>query len=294
MTDIDEFPKVSFGIGWSKLVPAEEIEKPYSGFLDENSLFIEIKCAIVQFVFEEKVVINLSSRTSYVTSSKFSLYGEEWYMVLYPKGEPKNDSAGGGQQQEHAAVYLHRQEPGVLRFKATYSIFVRGGREIQVSHHFCNNNASIAFGIEKFTRSKDLKAISKGGMVSIGVRITSIEPYYYFGFDTECWLPPNNLGEGCSLINVFPLALKPTSDDKKMLDFKLIFDPGPNLEHSELEDSAYYAKILWSVNVVCVKDHNRSVTVNSWDVPGRSAFCHSQDEMSMNTTLELNEVLFKQ
>lgn len=294
MTDIDEFPKVSFGIGWSKLVPVDEIEKPYSGFLDENSLFIEIKCAIVQFVFEDKVVINLSSRTSYVTTSKFSLYGEEWYLVLYPKGEAKKDSPGGGQQQEHAAVYLHRQEPGVLRFKATYSIFVRGGREIQVSHHFCNSNASTAFGIEKFTRSKDLKAISKGGMVSIGVKITSIEPYYYFGFDTECWSPPNNFGQGCPLNNVFPLAIMPASDDKKMLDFKLMFDPGPNLEHAELEDSAYYAKILWSVNVVCVKDHNRSVTVNSWDVPGRSAFCHSQDEMSMNTTLELNEVLIKQ
>ena len=73
-----------------------------------------------------------------------------------------------------------------------------------------------------------------------------------------------------------------------------MFDPGPKLEHPELEDSAYYAKILWSVNVVCVKDHNRSVSVHSWDVPGRSAFCHSQDEICMNTTLELNEVLFKQ
>lgn len=294
MTDVDEFTKVLFGIGWSKLVPVEEIEKPNSGFLDDSNLFVEIKCAMVQFVFEDKLVINLSSRTSHVSTSKFSLYGEEWYLVLYPKGEPKKDSDGGGQQHEHAAVYLHREEPGVLRFKATYSIFVRGGREVQVSHHFCNNNASIAFGIEKFSRSKDLKAISKGGMVSIGVKITNIEPYYYFGFDTECWSPPNNLGDGCFINNVFPLTLKPSSNDKKMLDFNLMFDPGPKFEHSELEDSAYYMKILWSVNVVCIKDHNRSVTVNSWDVPGRSAFCHSQDEMSMNTTLELNEVLFYQ
>lgn len=290
MTDGDEFPKVSFGIGWSKLVPVEEIEKPNSGFLDDNNLFVEIKCSMVQIVFEDKLVINVTSRTSHVSSSKFSLYGEEWYLVLYPKGEPKKNSSEN-QQQEHAAAYLHREEPGMLRFKATYSIFVRGGREVQVSHHFCNNNASIAFGIEKFTRTKDLKAISKGGVVSIGVKITSIEPYYYFGFDTECWSPPSNLGDGCSINNVFPLALKPSSSDKKMLDFNLVFDPGPKCEHAELEDSAYYMKILWSVNVVCIKDHNRSVTVNSWDVPGRSAFCYSQDEMSMNTTLELNEVL---
>lgn len=47
MIDIDEFLKVFFGIGWSKLVFVKEIEKFYLGFLDENSLFIEIKCVIV-------------------------------------------------------------------------------------------------------------------------------------------------------------------------------------------------------------------------------------------------------
>lgn len=290
MTEPDEFPRVAFGIGWSKLLSVEEIERPNSGFLDDNSLFLEVKCCMVHFLFEDKLVINLSSRTSYVSSSKFSLFGEEWYLVLYPRGEPKSDNSES-QKQEHAAVYLHREEPGVLRFKATYSIFVRGGRETQVSHHFCNNNASTAFGIEKFARTKDLKAVSKGGLVSIGVKITSIEPYYYFGFDTQGWSPPNKLGEGCSINDVFPLLLKPCSNDKKMLDFCLMLDPGPKFEHAELEDSAYYMKILWSVNVVCVKDFNRSVTVNSWDVVGKSAFCHSQDEMTMNTTLELNEVL---
>ncbi|PFX28525.1 hypothetical protein AWC38_SpisGene6793 [Stylophora pistillata] len=290
MTESDEFPKVAFGIGWSKLLPVEEIERPNSGFLDDNSLFLEVRCCMVHFLFEDKLVINLSSRTSYVSSSKFSLYDEEWYLVLYPKGEPKNDNSVS-QKQEHASVYLHREEPGVLRFKATYSIFVRGSREVQVSHHFCNNNASIAFGIEKFARTKDLKAVSNGGLVSIGVKITSIEPYYYFGFETQGWSPPNNLGEGCSINDVFPLFLKPCSDDKKMLDFSLMFDPGPKFEHAELEDSAYYMKILWSVNVVCIKDFNRSVTVNSWDIAGQSAFCYSQDEMTMNTTLKLNEVL---
>lgn len=291
MTEPDEFPRVAFGIGWSKLLSVEEIERPNSGFLDDNSLFLEVKCCMVHFLFEDKLVINLSSRTSYVSSSKFSVFGEEWYLVLYPRGEPKSDNSES-QKQEHAAVYLHREEPGVLRFKATYSIFVRGGRETQVSHHFCNNNASTAFGIEKFARTKDLKAVSKGGLVSIGVKITSIEPYYYFGFDTQGWSPPNKLGEGCSIKDVFPLMLKPCSNDKKMLDFSLMLDPGPKFEHAELEDSAYYMKILWSINVVCVKDFNRSVTVNSWDVVGKSAFCHSQDEMTINTTLELNEVLF--
>lgn len=285
MREEDEFPKVSFGIGWSKLVPIEDIEKPNSGFLDENNLFVEIKCSMVQTSFEDKLVINLSSRTSHVSSSKFSLYGEEWYLVLYPKGEPRDNH---GQHSEHAAVYLHREEPAMLRFKASYSIYVKGGREVQVSHHFCDNNASTAFGIEKFIRTKDLKSISKGGMVSIGVKITSMEPYYYFGFDTANWSPPNNLGGECLIESLWPLALKPGSNDKKMLDFSLMFDP--KSEYTDLDDSAYYMKILWSVRVFCFKDDNRSVTVNSWDVPVRSAFCHSQDEMSMNTTLELNEV----
>lgn len=205
--------------------------------------------------------------------------------MLYPKGEPRDNH---GQHSEHAAVYLHREEPAMLRFKASYSIYVKGGREVQVSHHFCDNNASTAFGIEKFIRTKDLKSISKGGMVSIGVKITSMEPYYYFGFDTANWSPPNNLGGECLIESLWPLALKPGSNDKKMLDFSLMFDP--KSEYTDLDDSAYYMKILWSVRVFCFKDDNRSVTVNSWDVPVRSAFCHSQDEMSMNTTLELNEV----
>lgn len=287
LSEEDEFPKVGFGIGWSKLVPVEEIQKPDSGFLDENNLFVEIKCSMVNTVFEDKLVINLSSRTSYVSSSKFSLYGEQWYLVLYPKGEPKNNAE---QHPEHAAVYLHREEPSMLRFKATYSLFVRDGREVQVSHHFCDSNSSSAFGIEKFVRTKDLKAISKGGMVSVGVKITSIEPYYYFGFDTANWSPPNNMGNECLIEDVSPLALKPGSNDKKTLDFSLMFDP--KCKHTDLEDSAYYMKILWSVRVFCYKDDNRSVTVNSWDVPGRSAFCYSQDEMTMNTTLELNEVRY--
>lgn len=288
MSEEDEFPKVSFGIGWSKLAAVEEIEKPDSGFLDDNNLFVEIKCSMVQTVFEDKLVINLSSRTSYVSSSRFSLYGDEWYLVLYPKGEPKNNSC---QHPEHAAVYLHREEPAMLRFKATYSIYIRGGRETQVSHYFIDSNASSAFGIEKFMRTKDVRAISKGGMVSIGVKITSIEPYYYFGFDTANWSPPNNLTNECLIENIAPLALTPSSNDKNMLDFNLTFDPGPKFKHSELEDSAYYMKILWSVRVFCFKDDNRSVTVNSWNVPGRSAFCHSQDQMTMNTTLQLNEVI---
>ena len=288
MSEEDEFPKVLFGIGWSKLAPVEEIEKPDSGFLDDNNLFVEVKCSMVQSIFEDKLVINLSSRTSYVCTSKFSLYGEEWYLALYPKGEPKNNA---GQHPEHAAVYLHREEPAMLRFKATYSIYLRDGREVQVSHHFCDNNASTAFGIEKFMRSKDLKAISKGGMVTIGVKITSIEPYYYFGFDTADWSPPNELGNECLIEDVSPLALKPSSIDQKKLGFNLMFDPGPNFQHSDLEDSAYCMKILWSVRVICLKDDNRSVIVNSWDVAGRSAFSHSQDEMTMNTTLDLSEVI---
>lgn len=71
-----------------------------------------------------------------------------------------------------------------------------------------------------------------------------------------------------------------------MLDFGLKF------EYVELEDSVYYMKIFWSVNVVCVKDFNRSVIVNFWDVVGKSVFCYSQDEMIMNIILELNEVFF--
>lgn len=112
-------------------------------------------------------------------------------------------------------------------------------------------------------------------MVFIGVKIISIELYYYFGFDIECWLFFNNFGEGCLLNNVFLLVFKFVLDDKKMLDFKLKFDLGFNLEYFELEDSVYYVKIFWSVNVVCVKDYNRSVIVNFWDVFGRSVFCYS-------------------
>ncbi|XP_068677758.1 uncharacterized protein [Montipora foliosa] len=284
--DVDEFPKVGFGVGWSSLITTEEIQRLDSGFLDENSLFVEIKCSPVNIVFEDKLVINVSSRTSYVTSSKFSLHGEEWYLVLYPKGEPRDNNEPNA---DFAAAYLHREEPSMLRFKATYSIYVRGGREVQVTHHFCDSNASTAFGIEKFVRSKDLKAISKGGMVSIGVKITSIDPYYYFGFDTTNWSPPNNMGNECFIDDAYPLAFKPGSNDKKTLDFSLMFDP--KSKHADLEDSAYYVKIQWSVRLFCFKDDNRSVTGNSWDVPGRSAFCFSQDEMTMNTSLELNEVL---
>ena len=288
INEADEFPRVLFGIGWSKLLAVEAIKKPESGFLDGDNLFVEIRCKMVHTVFEDKLVINLSSRTNFVATSKFSLYSSTWYIVLYPRGEPETNT---GQQYEYAAAYLHREEPSMLRFKATYSLFVHGGREVQVSHHFCDSNASTAFGIEKFIRTKDLKAISKGGVVSVGVKISRIEPYYYFGFDTKVWSPPDYLGEGCS-IEELASALKPSSSDKQWLDMKLVFDPGPECRHLNLNDSAYYVKILWSVRVFCFKDANRSVTVNSWDIPGRSSFCYSQDEISMNTTLQLNEVHF--
>lgn len=284
--DEDEFPKVGFGIGWSSLIRTEDVLKADSGFLDENNLYVEINCSLVNIVFEDKLVINLSSRTSYVTSSKFSLCGEEWYLVLYPKGEPRGNS---DQNADFAAAYLHREEPSMLRFKVAYSIYVRGGREVEITHHFCDTNASTAFGIEKFVRTKDLKAISKGGMITLGVKITSIQPYYYFGFDTKDWSPPNIMGVECLIDDVSPYAFKPSTSDKKTLDFSLIFDP--KSKHKDLEDSAYYMKTLWSVRLFCFKDDNRSVLVNSWDVLGKSAFCYSQDERAMNTALELNEVI---
>lgn len=90
--ELDEFLRVVFGIGWSKLLFVEEIERFNLGFLDDNFLFLEVKCCMVYFLFEDKLVINLLFCISYVFSLKFFLFGEEWYFVLYFRGEFKSDN----------------------------------------------------------------------------------------------------------------------------------------------------------------------------------------------------------
>jgi hypothetical protein len=286
----DEFPRAGFGIGWSKLIPVETIEKANSGFLDNNCLLLEVKCKLVQTTFEDKMVVNLVPGTDFTTSSKFSLFDTEWSIIMYPRGEnPENSTP----QKDHTAIYLRSENSSLLRFDATFTIYIPKVKEIRVTHHFHEANPSKTFGIEKFIRTRDLRSVAKGGTVPVGVKITAIKPYFYLGFDTQDWSPPENLGTSLSFndIKKCPLSFKAESVDQKKLDFKVQFDP--ENQFPELDDSAYYMKILWSVMVFCYKDDNKSTTINSWDVPGRSAFCFSNDEITINSPLLLSEVSFK-
>lgn len=108
-------------------------------------------------------------------------------------------------------------------------------------YYFCDSNVSIVFGIEKFVCSKDFKVIFKGGMVLIGVKIISIDFYYYFGFDIINWFLFNNMGNKCFIDDVYFLVFKFGFNDKKMLDFSLMFDL--KSKYVDLEDSVYYVKI---------------------------------------------------
>lgn len=283
----DEFPRSGFGIGWSKLIAVDALEKPNSGFLDNNCLLLEVKCKLMQTIFEDKMVVNLVPGTDFTTSSKFSLYDTEWSIVMYPRGEnPQNSTP----QKDHTAIYLRNESSSILRFDVTFLIFIPKVKEIQVTHHFHEANPSKTFGVEKFIRTRDLRSTAKGGTIPIGVKIISIKPYFYLGFDTKDWSPPENLGTSVTLkdIKKCPLAFRAESVDQKKLDFKLQFDPESQL--SEMDDSAYCMKILWSVMVFCYKDDNKSTTLNSWDTPGHSAFCFSNEEIIINSPLLLSEV----
>lgn len=291
MDEVDEFARPGFGVGWSKIVNLNELEEYDAGFLYDNCLFMELKCRLVRTTFEDKLNLKLPPGIHSVSSSRFSIYGTEWSILLFPKGEPKE---GVPPQYDYASVYLKREHPGTVRFKAAYSIYLHGGKEYKISHHFfdeCHKDTN-AFGIEKFIRTRDLKAAVKGGTVSIGVKIESLEPYFYFGFDTKVWSPPSELGLPFSLedYSKTPLSFKVRGLDNSKLAFQLQFDPGPENKHKEVDESAYYRKILWRVNLFCFKDDNKSLNLRSWDVIGRSSFCYSQDEMVLPATLDINEV----
>ncbi|EDO37689.1 predicted protein [Nematostella vectensis] len=288
--EVDEFPRSSFGIGWSKVMPVEDIEKPNSGFLDDDCLLIEVKCKIIHTEFEDKMVVNLTPGTDITTSSKFSLFGTEWSLVMYPRGDRRDESKGS--KHEYCSIYLKQENPSTLRFKVVYTIFIRQGKEVTLTHNFHEAKSSAVFGVEKFMRTRDVKSLAKGGTVPVGVRINLIEPYFYLGFDTKEWSPPHNLGSSIVLSDYTksPLAFKAESLGEKRLGFKLQFDPGPECYHTELDESAYYVKIVWSVMVFCYLDHEKSVAAHSWDNPGSSAFCYSRDEMVINSHLLLSEV----
>ena len=291
MDEEDEFAKVGSGSGWSKLISEDQIKDPDAGFLEGDCVYLELKCQMVQTSFEDQLVVNVSPGTHSVTSSQFSLFGNEWSIVLFPRGEPKAESAP---QYDYTAVYLHREAPGPLRFKMTFALYIKDSKEIQITHHFCHDECSAAFGVEKFIRHRNLKAIAKGGIATVGVRITSVEPYFYFGLDSKEWKPPDEMGEPCPFEDYtkFPFSLKAGCSDAEKLSLKLMFDPGPDFKHVALDNSAYYMKVLWSVRVFCFKYFNRSISVNSWDIPGRSSFCYSQDEMTINFPLQMSEVCF--
>lgn len=87
-------------------------------------MFVEIKCLFVNIVFEDKLVINVLFCISYVISLKFFLYGEEWYLVLYLKGELRDNNE---LNVDFVVVYLYREEFFMLRFKVIYFIYVCGG-----------------------------------------------------------------------------------------------------------------------------------------------------------------------
>ena len=291
MDDVDEFPRSGFGIGWSKIVNLDELEGEEAGFLNDNCLFLELRCRLVRTTFEDKFVLTLPAGISSVSSSRFSLFGTEWSILLFPKGEPKQ---GVPPQYDYASVYLKREHPGKVRFKAAYSMYLHGGREYIIAHHFfdeCHHDTN-AFGIEKFVRTRDLKAAVKGGTVSIGVKITSMEPYYYFGMGTKDWEPPTELGSPFSIedYSKTPLSFQACAVDNNKLAFQLQFDPGPENKHKEVDDSAYYRKILWRVNLFCFQDDSKSLDLRSWNMLGRSSFCYSQDEMVLPTTLDIGEV----
>jgi len=290
LDDEDEFPRSGFGVGWSKVMPAEEIEKPHSGFLEGNCLFLEVKCRVIQTRFEDKMVVNLAADNDITASSKFSLFDNEWSIVMYPKGENPHASTP---QKDYTAVYLQREKPSTLRFNVTFTIYIPKVKEVKITHNFHEKVCSTTFGVEKFVRTKDLRLMAKGGTVPVGVKIVNIEPYFYFGFDTKNWSPPDNLGSSVTLDDFSskcPLAFKAESPDQEKLAFKLQFDP--DSFYQEMGDSAYYMNILWSVVVFCFKDDSKTTTLNSWESPGNSAFCYSGDEVTMNSPLLLSEVLY--
>ena len=287
MDEEDEFAKVGFGSGWSRLISEKEIRDPCAGFLDGDCIYVELRCQMVQTLFEQNMVVNVSAGTHSVASSQFSLYGNEWSIVLFPRGEPK---AGHAPQYDNAAIYLHRVAVSPLRFKMTFSLFVKGKKEVQITHHFCDNELSTTFGVEKFMRHRELKAFAKGGTATIGVKITSVEPYFYLGLDTKEWKPPDTMGEPCAFedYTLLPMSLHAGCSEDEKLMLKLMFDP--ESKHNSLDSSAYYMKILWTIRVFCLKQFDKSITMNSWDVIGRSSFCYSQDEMSVTLPLQLSEV----
>lgn len=287
LEDEDEFPRSGFGVGWSKVMPVEDIEKPQSGFLDGNCLFLEVKCRVDHTKFEDKMVVNLAAGNDSTTSSKFSLFGNEWSIVMYPKGENPQASTP---QKDYAAIYLRREKPSVLRFNVTFTVFIPKVKEVKITHHFHEKECSTTFGVEKFIRTKDLRLMAKGGTVPVGIKIVHIEPYFYFGFDTKDWSPPENLGSSVALneFNSCPLSFKAESPDEERLAFKLQFDPDGF--YKEIGDSAYYMNILWSVVVFCFQDDDKTTTLDSWESPGNSAFCYSGEEVTINSPLLLSEV----
>lgn len=287
LEDEDEFPNAGFGIGWSKVIPVEDIEKPHSGFLEGNCLFLEVKCRVIHTKFEDKMVVNLASGTEFTSSSKFSLFDNEWSIIMYPKGENPQSSTP---QKDNAAIYLRRENPSALRFDVTFTIYIPKVKEVKITHHFHEKVCSTTFGVEKFIRSKDLRLMAKGGTIPVGIKIVNIQPYFYLGFDTKDWSPPENLGTAVELNDFtnFPLSFKAESLDQERLDFKLQFDPDGF--YKEIDDSAYYYNILWSVVVFCFKDDEKTTTLNSWEAPGHSAFCYSGEEVTMKSPLLLSEV----
>ena len=289
MDEVDEFTRSGSGIGWSKIVNLNELEGNDAGFLYDNCLFLELRCRLVRTTFEDKLSLKLPPGIHTVSSSRFSLYGTEWSILLFPKGEPKE---GAPSQHEYASVYLKRENPEKIRFKSTYAIYLHGGKEFKISHNFsdeCHKDTN-AFGIEKFIRTRDLKAAVKGGTVAVGVKIFSMEPYFYFGFDTTQWNPPGEFGSPFIVedYSKTPMAFKACGAHNSKLAFQLQFDP--ENKHKEVDESAYYIKVLWRVNMFCFQDTNKSLELRSWSVLGRSSFCYSQDEMELPTTLEIDEV----
>lgn len=86
--------------------------------------------------------------------------------------------------------------------------------------------------------------------------------------------------------NPLALTLGPSLAEK--LVFKLKYDP--QAENEALDEMPYFKKIFWKVILNSFEDEFETVVVSSSEEAGKSSFCYSEAENSIESSLDISKV----
>lgn len=297
----DTFEKIGYGVGYSKVVALDELEKS-PGFLLNDNLYLQLSLNIIQTTFYNNIAGAMRAGRNYVESEKFPFYGSTWSIIIYPEGEELDesyidqdqtrntsfDNPTTDQSREYsrdmghiqgrrtpvqrpktAGIYL-RREPcparNSLRHNVQFVITVDGAGACGLDQHFYSHHNNV-FGSATFMPAKELEKRLRSGNLVVEVKYLTIVPYLYYSYGVNH--KENTLGEGFLFNDHYKYPwkfklIKNPSAHKQNLQGVMKLDPARGSKRVKLiAKQKNILQVCWFVEILSPADILKSLTFAS-------------------------------